>query len=78
MFYLFLHISGVAQNRISIKVLNFLQSFNLKDREAHPCNLYLYKIESRIFVKGVRIVRQCEALHIIYRRIRHDMESNMG
>ena len=44
----------------------------------HQINLYLYKIESRIFVKGVRIVRQCEALHMIYRRIRHDMESNMG
>ena len=40
--------------------------------------LYLYKIESRIFVKGVHIVRECEALHIICLRIQHDMESNMG
>ena len=41
-------------------------------------NLYLYKIESQNFEMGVRIVRECEALHIICLRIQHDMESNMG
>ena len=41
-------------------------------------NLYLYKIESQNLERGVCIVGQCEALHVICWQIQHDMESNMG
>ena len=55
-------------NRISYETFNSIQ----------VRNLYLYKIESRIFVTGVRIERQCEALHMICLWIQHEVESDMG